>query len=245
MKNIKELKKERRKLIFKTGLIFTGTIGTGLAMFATTPLAASLLGACFGYSPFKLDDVTREAHVRTEFDTENGKNVSKQYEPYEEEKNLVRYHTGWTEDNNQYVSEVVTYDASKLSYADIDNCMKEEKEISTILGKPISTEEVTRDTLTTKEKESKSHYEGVFYSVDSSDTIVTPQTGKENGDDVVIFAFVPGMIGAFPTIVWGFNLLEVMCKDCDEMCNDIYTINNEIREEKKRKLTLNLKKNSA
>ena len=245
MNTLKELKKERRILRFKSGLLFTGAIGTGLVMFATTPLAASLLGTCFGYSPFKLDDVTREAHVRTEFDTESGKNVSKQYEPYKEEKNLVRYHTGWTEDNNQYVSEVVTYDASKLSYADIDNCMKEEKEISTILGNPISTEEVTKDDLSTKEKKSKSHYEGVFYSVDPSDTIVTPQTAKENGEDFLIFSVIPGMIGAFPTIVWGFDLVGKMCKDCDEMCNDIYAINKEIKEEKKKKLTLNLKKNSA
>jgi hypothetical protein len=158
---------------------------------------------------------------------------------------MVYYHTGWAEDNNQYVSKIETYDASKLSYADIDNCMKDKKEISDILGNPISTEEVTRDTLTAKEKEEKAHYEGVFYSVDPSDTIVAPQTSKENGEDFLIFAGLPALIGAFPTIVWGFDLVGKMCENCDKMCNDIDTVNEQIKEEKKKKLTLNLKKNSV
>ena len=246
-KELKELKKERRKYRFKSGLRFSAGFGTALGVLLATPLTTSVIGTCLGYSPFIRDDVVREAHIKTEFNSEGERNVSKKYEPYEDEKSLVHYHTGWVEAGDQYVSEVTTYDASKVSYDAIDECMKSGSDVSDVLGAPILSEKIYKDTLTEKEKVLNPYYEGVIYTVDSSDTTISPQTLNENAEDWVIFAYLPGFAGLVPTFAFGCDLAKKICEKCERYDKRVEFYNGTIKKtkDKKRSLVMELKKNSV
>lgn len=242
---LRELKKEKRKLIFKKGLVYTLEVGATIGILLTLPAIGAGVATAIGHSPFKREDVVREMHIKTEFNTEEGKNVSKQCAPYEKEKSVVHYHTGWVEDNNQYVSEVSTYDATGITYDQIDECLRENKNISEVLGDPVFSEEITKSSITEEESKEKSHYEGVIYSVDYTNANVTPQTYEENAKDIGYSLIIPGLLGFIPTVFIArsldnncfYDMRLPLDTDIDHVKDDIY-----IQEENKK--SLKLKKNS-
>ena len=241
---IKKLKGMKRKVIFKNGLYGIALAGIIMSSLVGLPVTVTALGVCLGHSPFKLEDTTKEAHIRTEFNTDEGRNVSKQYESYDDEKSIVHYHSGWTNTGNEYVSKVVTYDVNGLTYDEVKEGIKSEN-VEDILGKPILTEEISKDTITEEEQNENSHYEGVIYTIDQSDTIVGPQSEKENGNELALLTVGPALIGLVPGYIFARTFIDSRAGNYlldHALSFDGETINSEINyyKEKKKKLVKKL-----
>ena len=229
-KEIKELKKQKRKIILRKGLSGLVLVGT----VAAIPTITIIAGIYTGHSPFKKDDVTREAHVKTEFNSDGKKNISKQYESYDEEKSFVYYHSGWTKEDDQYVSEMRTYDVKKLTYDEVSKGIESGNE-NNVFESPVSIEKLSKDTITEEEKNEKEHYEGIIYTVDKNDTIITPQTSLENGFDFEGFLVIPILLGV---IVGGYTFKSTDFFDILDSNEDGFWENVNIQNLKKEKKKL-------
>lgn len=196
---ITDLKKKKRKLVFRKGLSATKCAVVGLAGSIIFYGVSILTMSLSGHSPFKRDDVERIAYYKTEFDSEGNKEVEKQYEPYEDMSSKVTYYSGWTDMGDRYASITTTYDLSNYNY-------DEAKGILSLKEHPASEPVegiVFADDIS--DKKEGSYYEAVIYEQDSSDCILTPQTKEENGQDIEFglgFPAIPGLVGNIVGVIY-------------------------------------------
>ena len=235
---IEELKKKSKKLKFKKGLYTLQTFGVLCGGLILIPTITSLVYGHFGHSPFKKEDVVRPAYIKTEFDSDGKKEVSKQYEPYEDMSSKVTYYSDWTDIGDKYAVITETYDVSGYTFEEVDGIMK-------IKGHP-SSEPVEEIAFSESNPEKEgNYYVGVVYEKDPKDYILTPQTAEENSDDIANGLATPIVLGTLcglPAVAYlkiGSNTpLDklYMCKYADKKTSK------EIEESKKLVLRLKNKK---
>ena len=196
-REIKNLKRQIRKIRFKEGLCGVTFAGVVLGATVAPSAIATLICVSDNHSPFKRDVTTKEAHVKTEFNSKDGEVITKQYDQYEDEKNELRYHTGWEKTpEDDYISNVITYDASNLTYYDVEQIVKGEKKLSA----PIEEKTLRKDYVSENIFSEDSYYEGVIYETDNNDCIEIVQSKDENATDIarcvspVIFGFLMGEV---------------------------------------------------
>ena len=247
-KDIKEYKRGKRKIVFRKGLCY----GTGIGLVAVAGLAiptvCTVLACNFNHSPFKRDEVSTPAHVRTEFDSAKGVDTSRQYEAYENEKNSLYYHSGWTENNGQYYSTEISYEVEGLTYDEINGCIRGERDF----GKKLQEKTIIREDVTAEELAKGPYYDGVVYEIDNNDVITTTQSNVENFNDVLRSIVIPGIFS--PSLVSGVvkllpdDLNDMFGNDFNPDCTYGYysNINDDLKSAKRRKKELirELKKNS-
>ncbi len=205
-KEIKELKKEKRQIRFRKGLCGITAAGIILGVASIPSVMTTLI--CIGQnrSPFKRDATVKEAHIETVFNTNNGVEVSKQYEPYNSEKNELRYHTEWKKTpNNDYISNVITYDATNLTYNDVEQIVKGEKELSD----PVKEEVLHKKYISENLLGEGTYYDGVVYETNPDDCITVLQTKDEDLDDQFACYIMPLIFDA----AFAAGAIFVVCPD--------------------------------
>ena len=172
-------RKRIRRLKFRRGLSHLYAVGMISTMTLLLPVTGYTLEYLTGQNnlPFKRDKRICRAHVKIEFDTSKGVDISKQYEPYEKEINTLEYHSGWVEDNGQYQTTIVTYDIKDIPLEEVKDIVNGSDK-SRILEKTI-----VRDNIPEDELSKGSYYVGEFYEVNPNDYIVTTQTKEEDQAD--------------------------------------------------------------
>jgi len=249
-KNIKNLRKERREFRFRKGLCGITAAGIVLGVAAIPSTFMTLMYMTQNRSPFKRDETVKEAHIETVFNSNNGIEVSKQYDPYKSEKNELRYHTEWEKTpNDDYISNLITYDASNLTYNDVELIIKGEKELS----KPIKEEVLHKEYISEPLVNEGAYYDGVIYETNPDDCITVLQPEDKDSEDKffcfefpIIFdaAFAAGAIFVVCTDGRTYNIYGKNFNPYNA-CRNIDIINKQIYEAKKEKksLVLRLKNN--
>jgi len=205
-KNIKNLRKERREFRFRKGLCGITAAGIVLGVAAIPSTFMTLMYMTQNRSPFKRDATVKEAHIETVFNTNNGVEVSKQYEPYNSEKNVLRYHTEWKKTpNNDYISNVITYDATNLTYNDVEQIVKGEKELSD----PVKEEVLHKEYVSENLLGEGTYYDGVVYETNPDDCITILQTKEEDLNDQYICYTMPLIFDA----AFAAGAIFVVCPD--------------------------------
>ena len=238
---IKQSKRENRKFKFKVGIKYALTTATAAAIVLGPAIGAGILFGKVGHSPFKRDDIKHNKHVRTEI-TSDGKTVTSQYEPFENEENSLEYHYDWNRTESQYVKTVETYNIDGMKYEDISEYLVEDSEPNReVLGNPIKTQTTYAYEVPSNVQ---AHYEGVIYEVDENDYLVTKQNEADNLYDMAGSFIIPGVIGVVITVFVVPKMHEGLCIDSDywhgRMCEQEIDMYEETKS-KKLKLT---KKNS-
>lgn len=189
-KEIESLEKRKKELNRRKKLYLSGTIGlVASSTIISTGLGATIFSLC-GYSPFKKDDVVKIAYIKTDFDSEGKKEVSKQYEPYPNMKSKVTYYSDWTDVGDKYASVTTTYDVSGYTFEEVNGLVKIKDHPS---GEPVE-DIVFAEDISDK---TSNYYEGTVYESNNLDYIVVPQTNEENKRDIIGGLVVPGVPGAF------------------------------------------------
>ena len=245
-KKVKELKKEKRKIRFRKGLCGLTFAGIILGSSALPSVFGIAVGSFNYHSPFKRDVIVKEAHIKTEFNSNNGVEVSKQYDEYKKEKNELRYYTGWEKTpDDKYISNVITYDASNLTYSDVDKIINGEIK----LNEPIKEDVLHKEYVSENHLNEGPYYEGVIYSIDSDDCIKIVQTKEENKTDLINFLYLPFVFGT-PIGVSAFlnfkkDIYGILGPkfDPERNCRNIESVNRDIRNtlEKKKRLVKELR----
>ena len=187
---LKKKKKEKRQIVFKKGLYGAATAGITLTSFLAPIAAFSGLAASWGCSPFKKDEVKQIAHIKTEFSSDEGREVTKQYSQFEDDKSLLHYYEGWKSDGVQFVSSESTYDIEGLTYDEVISHIKPDGTIT--LGEPISTRTIYKDEV---QEESRPSYKGVIYDKDEDDYIMVIQSDEENSKEISACILCGSVIG--------------------------------------------------
>ncbi len=191
---IEELEKRKKILIRKKNLYFAEYIGAILSGAIIITGIGVGVATKNGHCPFKKEDVKRIAYIKTDFDSEGKKEVSKQYEPYKDMSSKVTYYGEWTDVGDKYATVTTTYDVTGHTFEEVDGIVKIKDHPS---GEPV--EEIVF--IEDASAKPSIHYEGTVYETNKNDYIITPQTKDENERDIIEGLILPALPGLFVSAV--------------------------------------------
>lgn len=232
-RELKDLTEKRRKLRKKTGLYSAKLVGIVAIITGLTTTLGVVGGTLLDHSPLKKEDVVRPAHIKTQFSSDGESKVTKQYEPFDQERSFIRYYIDCVQKGDKFITCESTYEVTGLTYQDVDGFIRIKGIDEKIFGEPVLERIIQKD-----EKEGPK-YEGVIYEIDNNDKIVTPQTDIEDAEDKLGFLVLPSTVGgAMTTLMVALAVNEKV----SELNGEHSAINREIKhyEDKKKKLTKKL-----
>lgn len=137
------------------------------------------------YNPFTRNYHKAYSHSTTEYDPFGTRTRQELYygENTATSRNLVKYYTGWTYDQEgYYIRSVTTYEvpSGKTLQEVLDFLQQNQGDMKDSPFKKISTIQEKKFVLTEEELKQEASFEVVFYTVDRDDYILTPETDGEH-----------------------------------------------------------------
>lgn len=165
-----------RKLKISTRMIKLGT-----PFLVTTGIITGGF-AHFNQLPFYLDDKKEYCNVMTEYDNLGNVRTQKQYNN-ELPKNdtQLRYYTKWKLVGEQYVRKIQNYKLKEFELNEIISLLENGNvKLEEILGKPISTIDEVKNSITEAEIKSGAFIRCVIYRQEKEDYILVKQSFSDN-----------------------------------------------------------------
>ena len=202
---LKDTKKKKRRLKLKRG--FVRMLGvTYVALGVSIP--CGIIGAVlkqFNHSPFEYDIVKDALYTKTEYSSNKGTTVSKQYTPFGEGTSSLNFYSGWTQnEDGQYVSTVKSFDVKDKTFEELSKEYDLAEVTAEDITEPVIFEkEITKKEITEEDKDGKPYLELLVYGKDEENGRVRTQTENDQNDDVgtwVAVSFIPAFGAALLTI---------------------------------------------
>lgn len=152
-----------------------------------------------------------------EFDNLGNIRYEQQYQPFENDENVLYYHTNWQPSDEQFYSrDIQTYKLGELKEEDILKLFNlQEQELNDILGDPIKISKEISNNIE-KELSTDIYFQAVIYSTDSNDYITEKETNLQNIIITILYIFITTIpcfgISGFRYFFSSFNLKNEIYK---------------------------------